>query len=196
MPQPPLQLVLFSFLALVVGWTFWNLSLDAWWEPTDPATVEKILELARIKPDEVLYDLGCGDGRIVIAGAKEYKAFGVGVEIDPVRFLVSKVKAFLSGAGDRVEIRLGNIYETDLSDADVVVLFLSKSANAKLSTKLREELKPGARIISYYHLLPDWEPAETATGSDGHNIFRYEKSQDSPRGKNLESTKISDQKFI
>ncbi len=191
MPQSPLQLVLFSLLALVVGWTFWNLSLDAWWEPTDRVTVENILDLARLEPDEVLYDLGCGDGRIVITGAKEYKAFGVGVEIDPVRFLVSKIKAFLSGAGDRVEIRLGNIYETDLSDADVVVLFLSKSANSRLSSKFREELKPGARIISYYHILPDWEPVETATGSDGHNIFLYEKSKNPPRGAGPGRTKTS-----
>ena len=171
----PLNLGLAFFTIIFLGWVIWNFNLDAWWEPTDKNTVDNILKLAQLKNNEVLYDLGCGDGRIVITAAKKYGANAVGIEIDPVRFIISRIRARLSGVAYKVDIKLANMYEIDLSEADVVVLFLSRSSNSKLSPMLKEQLKPGARIVSYYHHLPDWDPVEVGTSADGYNLFLYKK---------------------
>jgi len=163
-----------AFLGLLFGgWVIWNFSLDPMWQPTDHVTVTRILQLSGLEEGELLYDLGCGDGRIVAAAAKRRGARAVGVEIDPVRFLVSKLRVFFGGVSSRARIKLGNMYEEDLSDADVVVLFLSAKANRKLSSKLREELGPGSRIVSYYHPLPDWEPRQVGRSADNYNLYLY-----------------------
>ena len=106
---------------------------------------------------------------------KDYSGEATGVEIDPGRVIISWIRLLLSGAYKNAKVTWGNMYEEDLSEADSVILFLSGPANAKLSPKLKRELKPGTNIASYYHKLPDWEPVETETSQDGYEIYLYRK---------------------
>jgi len=120
--------------------------------------VRRMLELADVKPGEVVYDLGCGDGRIVITAAKEFGAYGVGIEIR--RDLALKAMRAVEEAGltDRVKIINANFFDIDISDADVVTLYLTTSANIKVKPKLERELKPGARVVSHEYEIPGWTP--------------------------------------
>lgn len=163
---------------LFAGWILWNFTLEAWFQPTDYETIDRILSLAQVRSEDLLYDLGCGDGRIVIRAARKYGTQSVGVEIDPLRVGVAKLRNFLAGTGDRVDIRWGNIYEVDCSDADVIVLFLSEAVNQKLSPILRKYLEPGSKVVSYYHELPGWETKSIAKSSDGFNIYLYRQEED------------------
>ena len=165
-------------LGLILGgltllWIAWNLTLDALWQPTDPVTVRRILCLAQVQPDEQVLDLGCGDGRIVVAAAREFGAQALGIEIDPFRVLYARLWAFFAGVQRQVQIVRANMYTRDLSTADVVILFLSATSNFKLQTKLKRELKPGARVISYYHPMWGWTPDETGEARDGYPIYLY-----------------------
>lgn len=158
---------------LTAVWVGWNLTLDALWQPTDRVTVRRILFLAEVKPGECVVDLGCGDGRIVIAAARLFGAQGIGIEIDPARVLWARGWAVLAGVKDRVRIVRKDMYKVDLHSADVVVLFLSPDANFKLQDKLRRELHPGARIVSYYHPIWGWEPNEVGVAKTGYPLFLY-----------------------
>jgi len=158
---------------LTLVWLGWNLTLDALWQPTDRKTVRRILHLASVKPGERLIDLGCGDGRIVIAAAREFGADAVGVEIDPFRVLWARACVLLAGLSGRVRIVRGNMYAFDLSGADVVVLFLSATSNFRLQDRLRRELKPDARVVSYYHPIWGWRPEAVGEGRDGYPIYLY-----------------------
>ena len=154
-------------------WVGWNLTLDALWQPTDRTTVRRILFLARVKEGETVVDLGCGDGRVVIAAARMFGAHGLGIEIDPLRVLWARAWARLSGVNGSVRIMRADMYGADLSHADVVVLFLSSDANYKLQNKLLHELRPGARIVSYYHPMWGWEPEEVGVAKSGYPIYLY-----------------------
>ena len=133
---------------------------DVAYEPTPHDVVAEMLKLAQVGANDVVYDLGCGDGRIVIAAAKQFGARGVGVDIDPQRIRESRANAQRSGVTDRTLFREQDLFETPLGDATVVTLFLSPDVNLKLRSKLRRELKPGARIVSYVHDMGDWTPQE------------------------------------
>ncbi len=164
-------------IGLVIGigaiWLGWNLSLDAQWQPTDLDTIHRILSLANLKRGERVYDLGCGDGRVLIEAAKSHVIMGIGVEIDPLRALIAKCRTYISGVNNRVEISLGNMYDQHLDNADVIFLFLSETANKKLSTKLRSELQPETRIVSYFHKLPKWDPKKVAHNKQGYELYLY-----------------------
>jgi len=118
--------------ALTAVWLLWNLSLDALWQPTDRVTTRRILLLAQTKEGERVVDLGCGDGRIVVAAARDFRARATGWEIDPFRALWGKAWILLTGLAGRAHVVWGNMYRADLTQADVVVLFLSSKANARL----------------------------------------------------------------
>ena len=120
--------------------------------------VRRMLKLAGVKPGEIVYDLGCGDGRIVITAAKEFGAYAVGIEIR--RDLALKAMRAVEEAGltDRVKIINANFFDVDISEADVVTLYLTTSANMKLRPKLEKELKPGARVVSHEYEIPGWTP--------------------------------------
>jgi SAM-dependent methyltransferase len=126
--------------------------------PSTANVVARMLEVARIQPGDVVYDLGCGDGRIVIAAVKSYGARGVCVDIDPSLIAASKRNADTAGVRDRIEFRLGDLFETDLHDAGVVALYLSPALNLRLRPKLLRELRPGARIVSHNFDMGDWRP--------------------------------------
>jgi ribosomal protein L11 methylase PrmA len=117
-----------------------------------------------------VYDLGCGDGRIVIAAAK-LGARAVGVDLDPERLREARANARAAGVGDRVELREGDLFETDLRSATVVMLYLWPEVNLRLRPKLLRELRPGARVVSHAHDMGDWKPARTAAVGDARVLL-------------------------
>jgi SAM-dependent methyltransferase len=142
------------------------------YEPTPMPVVLAMLALAGVGPQDVVYDLGSGDGRIVIAAAKEFGARGVGIEIDPDLVARAKANAGDAGVSDKVEFRLRDMYAADLRAATVVTLFLHPQPNLKLRPKLRSELRPGARVVSYIWDMGDWAPDE-ARRVQGRRIFLW-----------------------
>jgi ribosomal protein L11 methylase PrmA len=128
--------------------------------------VDAMLEIAQVTADDVVYDLGCGDGRIVIAAAKQYGARGVGVDIDPKRIEEAKALAEKEGVTDRVSFRVEDLFETDISEASVVALYLLTSLNERLRPRLWEKLKVGTRVVSHAFDMGDWKPDKVviATG--------------------------------
>ena len=130
-----------------------------WWTPQDRVT--DMLEIADVTEDDVVYDLGSGDGRIVVAAAEKYGARGVGIEIDPDLVEKSNNAAAEAGVSDRVRFVLGDFYETDFSDATVVMMYLFEETNEKLKPYLLEQLPPDARIVTYKYRMPGWNPVKT-----------------------------------
>jgi SAM-dependent methyltransferase len=121
--------------------------------------VAEMLRMAAVTDQDVVYDLGCGDGRIVTTAAKEYGARGIGIDIDPVRIAESRENARQADVADRVRFIEGNLFEADLSQATVVTMYLLPSVNMKLRPRL-EALRPGTRIVSHNYDLGDWAPTE------------------------------------
>ena len=135
---------------------------DIHWVPTPPAVVDAMLKLANVKPNDVVYDLGCGDGIIVATAAQKYGARAVGIDIDPQRVKEATERARQMGVSDRVSILQGDLFEADIKDATVVTLYLLESLNIKLMPKLKQDLKPGTRIVSQtFGMGPDWPPDKT-----------------------------------
>lgn len=133
---------------------------DVPYEPTPPEVVAAMLGLADVGPGDVVYDLGCGDGRIVVAAAR-LGASAVGVDIDPERIREARANARAAGVEDRVELREGDLFETDVRPATVVTLFLWPGVNLRLRPKLLAELRPGARVVSHWHAMGDWKATRT-----------------------------------
>jgi len=133
-------------------------SLDIHYVPTPTAVVETMLRLAQITPQDVVYDLGSGDGRIVITAAQRFGARGIGVELDPALVRRARADAVKAGVQDTVTFSQADLFKTDLSQATVVTLYLSPSINLRLESKLRRELRPGARIVSHRFPIGAWKP--------------------------------------
>jgi precorrin-6B methylase 2 len=126
--------------------------------PTPQEVVEGMLELAQVKKDDVVYDLGSGDGRIVITAAKKYGARAVGFEIDPERIKESRENIRKQGLEELAEIREQDILTVDLSQADVLTMYLLPSVNLKLRPKVLSEMAPGSRVVSHAFDMGDWKP--------------------------------------
>ena len=124
------------------------------WVPTPYKTINKMLKLAKVKPEDVVYDLGSGDGRVIIEAARSFGAKAVGIEIDPIRFIWSKSRIYFLRLSDKVNVLLGNFFKIDISDADVVIIYLLQETNVKLIDKFMNELRPGTRIVSNTFTLP------------------------------------------
>jgi SAM-dependent methyltransferase len=140
---------------------------DIRYVPTPEPVVAKMLQMARVGPTDVVYDLGSGDGRIVIAAARDFGARrGVGIDLDPKLVRISKENARTAGVDDRVEFRVGDIFDADLSEATVITLYLLPAINVKLMPKLLRELKPGSRIVSQAFDMGDWAPQQTELVDD------------------------------
>ncbi len=139
-------------------------------------TVDRILELAALKPGETLYDLGAGDGRIVIGAARRYGVKAVGIEIDGklVKSANDRISKF--GLEDRAKVIQGDLLQADLALADVVVIFLQTQLNEELRPRLEMYLKPGSRVLSYSFAVPGWKPVRVDRTDDhpGHVIYLYE----------------------
>jgi SAM-dependent methyltransferase len=149
---------------------------DVQYEPTPMEVVQAMLRLAKVNAGDVVYDLGCGDGRIVITAAREFGARGVCVDIDPVRIAESRENARQAHVTDRMRFLNEDLFLTDVGDATVVTLFLSPEMNLAVRPKLQRELKRGTRIVSYWHHMGDWKPQETVrvrSGGRGGPIYLW-----------------------
>ena len=135
---------------------------DVIYVPTPQAVVEGMLEIAEVRASDVVYDLGSGDGRIVITAARKYGARGVGVEIDERLVQKARENAATAGVSERVRFVSENLFASDISEATVVTLYLLQSINERLRPKLVRELKPGTRIVSHvFNMGPEWPPQQT-----------------------------------
>ena len=145
---------------------------------TPPNVVEEMLELAQLKPGETLYDLGCGDGRIIIMAAQQFRAYAVGVELDEGRFKRCSNKIQELGLESQVKVVHGDLMKVDLAPADVVTLYLLTSSNEKIKPNLEHYLKQGARVVSHDFEIPGWKPMivkEVKETWGSHKIFVYKK---------------------
>ena len=143
---------------------------DVIFVPTPENVVQQMLQIAKVHKGDIVYDLGCGDGRTVIAAARDFGARGVGIDINPVRIQESLANAKAAGVMDRVVFRNEDLFEADIKEATVVTLYLLPSLNVKLRPKLWKELKPGTRIVSHNFDMGEWKPEETVQ-LDGHTVF-------------------------
>lgn len=132
-------------------------NLDVPYVPTKQEVVEEMLRVAGVKAGDVVYDLGCGDGRIVITAAQKFGATGVGVDLNPQRIKEANENAKAAGVTDKVKFVEGDLFDFDFSEANVVTMYLLPSVNLKLRPKLQSELKPGSRIVSHDFDMGDWE---------------------------------------
>lgn len=164
---------------------------DVQWVPTPQEVVDQMLELAGVDENDLIYDLGSGDGRIVITAATRYGARGIGVDIDPERIADARANAETAGVSDRVKFVEGDLFEMDFSDATVVTLYLLNSLNRKLRPKLIEELEPGTPVVSHAFDMGEWTP-DTSMSVDGKMVYlwivparldgRWEVSMKDPNG--------------
>jgi SAM-dependent methyltransferase len=145
---------------------------DIHYVPTSNGVANAMLKLANTTSSDVVYDLGSGDGRIVIAAAKKYGARGVGVELDANLIKDAKKNAAKAGVADKVTFRQEDLFKTDLSDATVVTLYLSNSINMRLRGILQRQLKPGARVVSHRFAMGDWKP-DAEQHLEGTSIYLW-----------------------
>lgn len=129
--------------------SLWPAKYNAPYVPAPNSIVRQMLALAEVGPGDVVYDLGCGDGRMVIIAAHEYGAQGIGIELDPVRYLWSQILVTFLGLRKRVKIIHGDLFKADLSKANVVTCYLGQEINQKIQAKFANELQPNTRIVSY-----------------------------------------------
>jgi precorrin-6B methylase 2 len=127
--------------------------------PTNQERIRHALQLANLQPDEVLYDLGAGDGRVLLIAARDFKARAVGIEIGPIQCSLIWLRILAGGLGNRVSIRWGNFYQVNLGEADVVFVYATSREVRKLAPHLTARMKPGSRLVSISADFSDWEPA-------------------------------------
>ncbi|QOY92712.1 class I SAM-dependent methyltransferase [Massilia sp. UMI-21] len=133
--------------------------LDVPYVPTPPDVVERMLQMARVGKDDLLYDLGCGDGRIVVTAARDRGARGTGIDLDPVRIAEARENARIAGVAERVNFVVGDLFQADVAAATVVTLYLLPSVNLKLRPRLWRQLRLGTRVVSHaFDMGPAWPP--------------------------------------
>jgi SAM-dependent methyltransferase len=150
-------------------------SYDVPFVPTPMEVVDAMLAMADIKPGDLLYDLGCGDGRIVIAAAKNFGIKATGIDIDPIRISECNQNAAESGVADKIKFLNQDLFESDFKDASVITMYLLTSVNRRLRPKLLAELKPGTRLVSHRFDMGEWKADKTTTVKlyDGYDDERY-----------------------
>ena len=151
----PISLMIIVIIAVVS--MMWTNPMGAPWVPSSMKNVHRMLVLANVQPGDVVYDLGCGDGRTIITAALGYKAKAVGIEVDPFRYIWCQIAISILGLRDRVKVIYGNFFNQDLSKADVVTCYLLPETNKKLEDKFHRELQPGTRVVSnafLFHTVP------------------------------------------
>jgi SAM-dependent methyltransferase len=140
---------------------------------TPDKVVSAMLKLAGVKASDIVYDLGCGDGRIVIAAAKDYGAHGVGIDIDPERIQEARENARKAGVGTLVRFEVNDMFAADIHSATVVALYLLPDVNLRLRPKLLKELKPGTRIVSHDFHMGDWIPEKHELVDAASSIYLW-----------------------
>ena len=151
--------------------------LDVPFVPTPEEVVAEMIKLAKVTKNDVIYDLGSGDGRIVIAAVKQSGARGVGVDIDPKRIQEANENAIKAGVADRVKFIEQDLFKADIRSATVVTLYLLPDINLKLRPKLLSDLRPGTRIVSHNFHMGDWKPLQTVQVGN-HTVFYWEVPKD------------------
>jgi SAM-dependent methyltransferase len=146
--------------------------LDIYFVPTPEVVVDEMLRMAEVGEGDRVYDLGCGDGRIVITAADRYGTTGIGVDLDPARIAESVANAREAGVEDKVRFVEGNLFDIDLSGASVVTLYLLTSINERLRPKLLRELRPGTRVVSHAFGMGPWRP-DRQSRVDGAKVFMW-----------------------
>lgn len=137
-------------------------ALDVPFDPSPQEVVDRMLQIAQVNQSDLLYDLGSGDGRIVITAAKKYGARGIGIDLDPRRVAEARANAKAAGVEDRTRFAVGDLFKTDFSDATVVTLFLFRHVNLELRPQLWRQLKVGTRVVSHlWNMGQDWPPEKT-----------------------------------
>ncbi len=144
--------------------------LDVIYVPTPQAVVDRMLEMAEVKPTDFVIDLGCGDGRMVITAAEKYGARGYGVDIDPDRIHEANQNAQQAGVTDKATFKIADLFQEDISKATVMTMYLLTDINLRLRPKILDGLKPGSRIVSHAFSMGDWEP-DQQDAVDGRNIY-------------------------
>ena len=162
--------IMFCAVVLISAQTAAPRTPDVPYVPTPQEVVDAMLKLAKVMKNDVIYDLGSGDGRIVITAAKKYGATGIGVDINPERIKEANANAREAKVTDKVKFVEGDLFEMDFSKATVVTLYLLPRINLKLRPQLLEQLKPGTRIVSHAFDMGDWEPEQTIT-VNGSTIY-------------------------
>jgi precorrin-6B methylase 2 len=160
--RPGLAEIGLAFIIFGVAFGIFTLGtvvVGAGYEPTSRRKVRKMLEMSGAGPSDVVYDLGSGDGRVVVEAAKNYHARAVGVEADPIRVLYSRLAVSRQHLGERARIVWGNFFHMDLREATIVTMFLTQGTNQRLKAKLMAELRPGTKVVSYVWTFNDWMPA-------------------------------------
>lgn len=163
-------LIIDGIIFLVALWLLWPIIFGAPYVPTPMSKVYRMLDIAHLTDEDVLYDLGSGDGRIIINGARIYGVKTVGIEADPLRYFWSKLMIFLNDLTDKVNVMWGNFNDTSILEATVVTIYQRKGVNKGLKGKFLKELKPGTRIVSYMYEIEGWTPVEVDEES---KIFLY-----------------------
>jgi 16S rRNA G966 N2-methylase RsmD len=166
-----MRLRLFAVLLLLAGCAASaSRTPEVQYEPTPIDVVQAMLELAAVGREDLVADLGCGDGRIVIEAARRYGARGLCVDIDPQRIAEARRNAAAAGVSERITFLNQDLFATDLRGVSAVMLFLSPNFNRKLRPKLQRELAPGSRVVSHWHDMDDWQPARSLRmRSDGRD---------------------------
>jgi len=162
-----IALAYFIFASFVFG---------AGYEPTPRRAVETMLRFAEVGPRDTLYDLGAGTGAIVFRAARTYRARVIGVEVEPLRFLILRLRRALGPFADRITLHWGNLFDLEFRDATVITAFLWPGAMARLRPKLESELPPGARVVSHCHRVPGWTPEKYDKASDVY-LYRWPDSK-------------------
>ncbi len=165
--------ILILVLAVVLFTMAYAAISAAPWVPTKKGDIERLVELADLKPGEVVYELGCGDARVLVQLAKKTRIRGVGIELSILQMLVAKLRAALSRTD--VQIKWRNLFHTNLSQADLVYLFLMPDAYAALRPKFERELKPGACVVTYVWPIPGWQPVSVSKAAGRCDLYLYKR---------------------
>ncbi len=175
-----LATVLLAGAIAAAYFVFASFVFGAGYEPTPRRAVEAMLRLAEVGPSDRLFDLGAGTGAIVFRAARGRGARVVAVEVEPIRYLVLRLRRRLGPAGDKVALRWGNLFSLDYRGATVVTAFLWPGAMARLRSKFERELPPGARVVSHCHPVPGWTPVTHDRATDVY-LYRWSVPVDVPR---------------
>ena len=153
-------LVIFAviFIAAAILWLVVPLATGLPWVPTRDRRIRKALQLADIQPGEIIYDLGAGDGRVLLAAARDFGARAVGIEVSPIHCLIAGLRARFSRVSRLVTVRWGSFYRADFSDADVIYVYMTSGQANRLRPHLEAQLKSGARVVTISSDLDGWQP--------------------------------------
>jgi len=165
------EIFLIGAFLVLAGMVILPIFFGAPWHPLFPGTIRRILRFADLRPGETLCDLGCGEGRVLIAATKEFSASAIGVEIDPLKVMLARLLARMNGVDERVQIVRGNMFDFDPGSADVLYLYLTHQAMDKLFPEILKKLKPSVRIVSYRFCLRGMTPQKVSADK---TLFLYQ----------------------